>query len=108
MTAQEIKKNMTQGEWEVGALGEDTIYSNAKEDQCLGTMDCDYGTFENDKANVLAIVTAVNNTYGKGIDPAIVPELVAFVTNISKMHLDGNPIGHIQIAKRLLVKCEIQ
>jgi hypothetical protein len=35
-----------------------------------------YSEDENETANAKAIVSAINNTYGKGIDPSSIPELL--------------------------------
>ena len=80
MTAQEIKKNMTAGEWVVSAVNGADIHTAAFEPivQCR-----DWG-YENacDRANAAAITTAVNATYGAGIDPACVGEMIKMLEAI--------------------------
>jgi hypothetical protein len=76
MTQQEIFQNMTYGQWkEVEA---DSTYSIIKKDEqfgrifiCEGIRGKGYGM-----ADALAITSAVNNTYGKGINPESVETLV--------------------------------
>jgi copper chaperone CopZ len=68
MNAQEIKQNMTKGEWVVD--GQDII----NQEKCMA---CDvFGLSDVQiEANANAITTAVNNTYGKGIDPTKVEQM---------------------------------
>jgi len=111
MTAQEIKQNMTQGEWR----GKDTTY--LKEEQFVVTPEdggtpwvaCERAIFVNDvrlgalcmytvssstkypttveeiSADHAAIVSAVNGTYGVGIDPSKVAEIVMQLEHMNNM-----------------------
>ena len=66
MTAQEIKKNMTAGEW-VARLN-DVELDNGE----AVAMAYSSGSIKRGVATPAAIATAVNATYGAGIDPACV------------------------------------
>lgn len=70
-----MKLNITSGPW---------IYESGK----FNTNDRQYleGDAESE-ANATAIVTAVNNTYHKGINPEAVPELLQLVEEIYKSEL---------------------
>ncbi len=83
----EIKKNMTQGDWEIDNLAiRDSIYPQF----CIATVN---NNLENWEINQEAITTAVNNTYVKGIDP----EAVSLFVDAAKLFLvtyadtDKNP-----------------
>lgn len=45
-------------------------------------------SLEEDKANSIAIVSAVNNTYGKGINPEAVQDLLECLKNIVSVAVD--------------------
>ncbi len=86
----EIKEKMTQGEWREGEHGQSVFgksdYIGSDELYELVAICDDAGIHhsgstadqivEECKANAHAIVTAINNTYGKGINPEAVGELI--------------------------------
>lgn len=119
MTAQEIKGKMTQGEWK----GKDTTYTKEEpftvipEDGGTPWVACERAIFVNDvrlgalcmytvssstkypttvqeiSADHAAIVSAVNGTYGVGIDPSKVAEMrhmlstvLGYEGHISELH----------------------
>lgn len=126
MKPNEIKQNMTHGEWR----GKDTTY--IKEEQFVVTPEdggtpwvaCERAIFANDvllgslwmqtapggwetvktvteiSADHAAIVTAVNGTYGVGIDPCMVSDMVKMLQNISEHH-STNPITRNSIKSLL-------
>ncbi len=79
LNAAEICKNMTQGKWE----SEDKRSLNNRYWICNDNTiiaevlpDCHVSLDENADANAGAIVSAVNNTWNKNINPECVPELL--------------------------------
>ena len=86
MTQQEIKENMTKGTW---------VSSNA---YCIveinkGSIDLwdidEDRNIHDPKANALAITHAINNTYGKGINPESVPEMYNALQTLKAYFVDG-------------------
>ena len=58
--------------------------------------------------NAAAIVTAVNNTYHKGINPEAVPEMLTIITGITMLSSEGKvPDSVIQAAKTILQKATL-
>jgi len=83
MTQQEIKANMTQGTWVV------THDEHIQADSDIGYFIADCGFKNNNKDlsfkyNTLAITHAINNTYGKGINPESVPDMFNALTVMAK------------------------
>lgn len=78
MNQQEIKENMTQGTWSVNPIYD--IVTNEVENRC----DCGYSSIVAKKENSLAITHAINNTYGKGINPESVSEMYNALTIVAK------------------------
>lgn len=64
MTAQEIQQKRSQGEWKADDRKVHSEYWIAQ--ICHDDMPC---ANREERANAHAITTAVNNTYGKGLDP---------------------------------------
>jgi hypothetical protein len=64
---------ITKGKWELSD-GNDIFVKNGDNLTIIAEMDDKYNPFWD--VDALAICNAVNNTYGKGIDPEAVPELV--------------------------------
>ena len=93
MKAQEIKGGMTKGQWHhVGnrAMGDNN---------CIA---CYCYTFNNGFANIEAIVSAVNNTWGKGYDPEKLLEfLQAMEIWIDKTNLSAYPTAGKKIIEIL-------
>jgi len=77
-----MKLNITPGPWEFVRPKESNgyVYVNACGDTTGGTATCYNGDLFPD--NAAAIVTAVNNTYHKGINPEAVPEMLAQLKNL--------------------------
>lgn len=79
--------NMTLGKWETGTNddnGETVIRSD--DGRILTNLECDrYHLSDKEIAdNAKAICTAVNNTYGKGYDPAAIEELYKALTDLAE------------------------
>lgn len=104
MTQQEIKANMTQGTW----VSSDTycIVEINKGSIDLWGIDDDR-CMHDAQANAAAIVHAINNTYGKNINPESVPDMY----NVLQMvvdELDGcNMSLTAKIIKDILNKATI-
>jgi len=80
MTQQEIKANMTQGTWVVSPSGWSDIEFGVydKEKYAYGTFvigSCNSNFYQLGICNTLAITHAINNTYGKGINPESVGDM---------------------------------
>jgi len=82
MTQQEIKENMTQGTWNFTPKYDITI--NDINQGC----DCGHTSILVSKENTLAITHAINNTYGKGINPESVPDMYNALQSIHQ-HFSG-------------------
>lgn len=67
MKAQIIKNTITVGEWQISALDVDAISVN--NEAIIGSFKGNRTSPEQDEANALASVTAVNFTYKNGLDP---------------------------------------
>ncbi len=80
MGSKKIKDEMTQGFWQTSPRHIYSFYSIANLSDC--------GISEN-AANAAAIVSAVNNTWAKGIDPNKVPEMVESLQEIVNMYHNG-------------------
>lgn len=78
LTAAEIQANRTQGEWSVGQFidGHKNEHGNrirnSDGELAVQLNDKDYLSELRSDANAAAIVSAVNGTYGRGIDPDVV------------------------------------
>jgi hypothetical protein len=85
MNQQEIKANMTQGTW----IANDNycIVEINKGSIEIWEMDDDR-CMHDAKANAEAITHAINNTYGKGINPESVPDMFNALTLI-ELNLNG-------------------
>lgn len=68
-----IKENMTKGEWSIKKHNSYVIETNEGAEICATFGDCT--SEEEDISNRAAIVSAVNNTWGKGINPEKVEEM---------------------------------
>ena len=89
MNQQEIKENMTQGEWVVSPTNWSDIEFGVydKEKYAFGTFvvgSCNSNFYELGVSNTLAITHAINNTYGKGINPESVSEMYNALTVMAK------------------------
>lgn len=94
MTHQEIKKNMTQGTWVV------THDEHIQADSDIGYFIADCGFKNNNKDfsfkyNSIAITHAINNTYGKGINPESVPEMFNALQSLKAYFVDGENYNEI-------------
>jgi len=87
MTAQEIKQNMTQGEWKANGLH----FKSANEASHIhiGQTFVTYNTVKfrqvddgSGDANAAAIVSAVNGTFGVGIDPSKAKEMYEIMKEV--------------------------
>jgi hypothetical protein len=80
MTQKEIKEKMTTGEWVYTSKDMTSIN--------YGSIDCwtldSVGNTHNTVANAAAIVSAINNTYGKNINPESVSEMLNTLIIIEK------------------------
>ena len=90
MTQQEIKKNMTQGTWNFTPKYDITI--NDINQGC----DCGHTSILVSKENTLAITHAINNTYGKGINPESVSEMYNALKLLAAYFEDGENYNEIQ------------
>ena len=79
-----MKLNITPGPWVSKGI---SIYSVSVCSWHILTVNPFAPERENSEANTTAIVTAVNNTYHKGINPEAVPELLQLVEEIYKSEL---------------------
>jgi len=94
MTAQEIKNNMTAGEWgstvrrlnNRGTLNDYLIIHSEQLKFPIARISLagNYGSY--DLPNAAAITTAVNATYCAGIDPACVGEMIKMLEQMSHMN----------------------
>ncbi len=71
-----MKNQITQGEWEVDKYGH---LSCDNQSILISGASIPMVVTEESKANAEAICKAVNNTYGKGIDPEKIGELIQSV-----------------------------
>lgn len=74
-----MKLNITPGPWATNAdisfiYGDINMVNGTMEDLICDPPNCEE-SYNNWKDNAAAIVTAVNNTYHKGINPEAVPEM---------------------------------
>lgn len=95
MNQQEIKENMTQGTWVV------TYDEHIQADSDIGYFiaDCGFKNSKNDlafKHNPHAITHAINNTYGKGINPESVSEMYNALKLLAAYFEDGENYDEIQ------------
>lgn len=83
MNIQEIKNNMTSGEWV------ETHQAHIQADNDKGDFICDCGFVNRGdnlipaSANTRAICLAVNNTFGQNINPETVPYIVNMLEGLS-------------------------
>jgi len=73
LSAQEIKTNMTTGQWNIS--DNDIVAVYHKIGTLQGIFNAQMGKFEHNN-NGAAICNSINNTYGKNINPEAVPELL--------------------------------
>ena len=80
MTAQEIKQNMSIPDWTIldGHEGGKDIIDD--KGVFLFEVNSEEYSSDTDRANLFAIVTAVNGTYGVGIDPSKVKEMAKMLS----------------------------
>jgi hypothetical protein len=85
MNQQEIKANLPQLPFKV-----DDIYGDVKDFNCdnVANMDVHSISFISRRAAGNAITHAINNTYGKGINPESVPDMFNALTLI-ELNLNG-------------------
>ena len=88
MTPQEIKQNMTQGEWKNSGLHFKSV--NEASHIHIGQTFVTYNTVKfrqvddgSGEANAAAIVSAVNGTFGVGIDPSKVKEMYELLQSMN-------------------------
>lgn len=93
MTHQEIKENMTQGTWVVDPAGYSfTDFGVISKKYAGGTFvagRCNNNFKELSTCNTLAITHAINNTYGKGINPESVPDMFNALQSLKAYFVDG-------------------
>lgn len=91
MDQTEIFQNMTKGEWSEEPHNASFLTANnIGIARFYDRMDDDY---PNTRANICAVISAVNNTYGKGVNPESVEKMIACLDDIrSKTYStnDGN------------------
>lgn len=106
------KPNLTEGEWKVKRYSNSQPYIGV--DRANGGAVCDiiqYRTESN--ANAKAIVTAVNNTYHKGIDPEGVPDMKEALIKARDVltYLGGfedtSTVKHVNMIDRALEKAGV-
>lgn len=85
-----MKLNITPGPWEFVRPKESNgyVYVNACGDTTGSTATCYNGDFFPD--NAAAIVTAVNNTYHKGINPEAVPGLLKIAVEVRNWYEENH------------------
>jgi hypothetical protein len=91
MNQKEIKANMTQGTWESNL---DAIVDINKGSINLWGIDR-VGRHHNTTPNALAIVSAINNTYGKNINPESVPDMFNALQSLKAYFVDGENYDEI-------------
>jgi hypothetical protein len=95
MNQKEIKANMTQGTWSVTPVNVVVNINNGN---------IDFWHFDNKMvghnptANATAVTHAINNTYGKNINPESVPDMYNALTLIEK---DLRALNMVEIADKL-------
>ena len=107
-----MKLNITPGPWATNAdisfiYGDLNRVNGTMEDLICDPPNCEE-SYNNWKDNAAAIVTAVNNTYHKGINPEAVPEMLTIITGITMLSSEGKvPDSVIQAAKTILQKATL-
>lgn len=101
MNQQEIKANMTQGTWVVSPTKWSDIEFGVydKEKYAFGTFiigSCNSNFYQLGICNTLAITHAINNTYGKGINPESVSEMYNALKLLAAYFEDGENYDEIQ------------
>jgi len=105
MEFKEIKEKMTRGEWKFSQIGNTESYritdlsdNSPAPARAIG------------EGNAHAIVTAVNNTYAKGIDPEAISELLRAVKWALDMFFTDPPLtryeGGLERLEQALAKAE--
>lgn len=69
MTQQEIRKNMTNGEWSIDLVSDSDVIIKSIRHTTYAVASLVDKQNEDAVASGYAIISAVNNTYGKGINP---------------------------------------
>ncbi len=111
MKATEIKSKMTQGEWK-------NLKNPIHSAEYIGvaqnvpTVCVVSAKNPNKEANAAAITTAVNNTYGKGVDPEAVESLLYELKHTLSMLerndvTEGIKIARIENIKTAIARAEI-
>lgn len=101
MNANEIKQNITQGEWI--AEGNSFYVIGTQEDESIGIAFSTFTSTEEDEANAAAICKAVNGTYVRSINPDKVSELVDMLVEAKRFisetagRLKGLPESEITV-----------
>jgi hypothetical protein len=107
MTQQEIKANMTQGTWVVDPAGWDSHdFGVSDSEKYSGGRFVIGGTnsnFERTTFDTKAIVSAINNTYGKGINPESVPDMFNALQTIDEI-LHAETMGEVTKIIRDILK----
>jgi len=109
-----MKLNITPGPWTYTMPRPEKFYAKISgkgwsdfAKVCVRTMDDESAIIEEQqgKDNVIAIITAVQNTYHKGINPEAVPEMLEFLAAIAR-HPKNDTLADFLIddAKKLIQK----
>jgi len=104
-----MKLNITPGPWYIQVpfcIGNDKeAFINSHDCVCKVQKYADSHTISN--ANAEAIITAVNNTYHKGINPEAVPEMLEVLNKIANYNPDGNIERIISMASEIIQKATL-
>jgi hypothetical protein len=110
----EMENKMTPTPWEVDGYDMLSIIHDESQDECFPAWKhickCNYGYeqplehFEGNKANAAAIVSAVNNTWGAGINPTGIPVLIEAITGV----LMDEMWNDISFSSKTLIKCALE
>lgn len=103
LSAKEIAEGMTQGEWGYTMIG---VYDNHSGLVSRSTDHDGLHYFKERKENLknnIAITTAVNGTYVKGLDPDKVEEAINLFSELLKVHNDptyGDEVSRLAVAEK--------
>jgi hypothetical protein len=98
MNQQEIKAKMTQSDWVYTSKDMTSIN--------YGSIDCwtldSIGNTHNTVANAAAITHAINNTYGKGINPESVPDMFNALQSLHRDLINYGSYKSAEIIQNIL------
>lgn len=107
MTQQEIKNYLPRlPYWVVKGYNEDTQYVKDDTGDTVCTIDTECG-FNCDASISLAITHAINNTYGKGINPESVPDMYNALKLLHRDLIDYGSNEAAEIIQNILNKATL-